>query len=496
MSSTPEWMKGANADFIIADAQAAAKKGDFLRAAKLFAEATDLRPRDPNMWFQRGACEVNCGKSAQARESLGKAIEIRGEEPRYHVQMASAHLAQGDVEAAHASVSRALEIDPDNVQAAIALSDLLQKQGRIDEAHSALEKVIEADGPPPPMAAAALANLAPHIGREAEAVEALRASLRASLRAVESAPAVRSTLLFTLGALLDRMGRYDEAFEAYAGGNRLRATRFDAIANAKLMSQIAEAWPMERVASLPPAETVHETPVFIVGMPRSGTSLTEQILAAHPDVFGAGERREFGLTVRNLIGANLEEGMQSLTKEKFETEAARYAEALQALAPQAKRITDKALTNFMHLGLISKTFPGAPVIHCVRDPMDTCLSCYFQNFRGTIPYAYDLEQLGAYYRQYERLMAHWKTVLDLNMLEVRYEDMVADQEATSRWIVEFLGLPWDDACLRFHESGRVTVTSSNEQVRRPIFSSSVGRAKNYEAHLGPLREALEHWKGP
>ena len=172
-----------------------------------------------------------------------------------------------------------------------------------------------------------------------------------------------------------------------------------------------------------------------------------------------------------------------------------YLTQIRELAPGADRITDKMPQNFFHLGLIALLFPGARIIHCTRDPRDTCLSIYFQNFSASHPYATSLEHIGTYYRRYERLMRHWKTFLDLPLLEVRYEDMVANQEAASRKLVAFAGLEWDERCLRFHETGRYAITASYDQVRQPIYSRSVGRWRHYERHLGPLLGALEDAQG-
>jgi hypothetical protein len=182
--------------------------------------------------------------------------------------------------------------------------------------------------------------------------------------------------------------------------------------------------------------------------------------------------------------------VQHLTEPAAERLAHAYLVQLERRAPGAARITDKLPSNFLNLGLICLLFPDARVIHCVRDPRDTCLSCYFQNFVGQHDYAYDLHDLGVYYRGYERLMAHWGRVVDVPMLTVSYEQLVENQEEQSRRLIAFCELPWDERCLRFHASGRDVVTASYGQVRNPIYRSSVGRWRHYEKHLGPLLAAL------
>jgi len=230
-------------------------------------------------------------------------------------------------------------------------------------------------------------------------------------------------------------------------------------------------------------------------MPRSGTSLVEQIIATHPAAFGAGELGAINLAVFNIVGRGTS-GVTLLTTPAPLARAAvdrierEYRDHLRRLAPSASRITDKMPTNFLHLGVIAAVFPRAHVIHCVRDARDTCMSCYLQNFSGSQPYSFDLVQLGRFYRDYRRLMAHWREALPIKIHDVVYESLVADTETISRGMLDFIGLPWDPACLRFHESTRVVRTASNDQVRRPVYTASIQRWRRYEKHLGPLLETL------
>jgi hypothetical protein len=232
-------------------------------------------------------------------------------------------------------------------------------------------------------------------------------------------------------------------------------------------------------------------------MPRSGTTLVEQILASHPAVFGAGE---IGLLERLLIGRlgpTLSPGeracrMAGLTDQDLEGLGTAYAEAVAKLAPGAARITDKMPSNFRLAGLIRLILPNARIISCRRDPIDTGLSCYARKFSRGQTFTYDLKELGTYYRAYNGLMAHWREILPADrLLEVAYEDVVDDLEGQSRRLVAFCGLPWDDACLAFHQTPRTVRTASVNQVRQPIYRSAVARWKAYEPHLGPLIEALK-----
>jgi Sulfotransferase family len=236
--------------------------------------------------------------------------------------------------------------------------------------------------------------------------------------------------------------------------------------------------------------------VFIVGMPRSGTSLVEQILASHPAVHGAGELPDFDrlattATVANPAIALFPECIGRLTPAQLTAVGERYLARLRALAPEAQRVTDKMPINFRHLGLIRLALPQARIIHVRRDPVDTCLSCYSILFMGNQPHAYELGELGRYYHSYQRLMAHWRTVLPPDaMLEVDYEDVVADLEGQARRMVAYCGLDWDAACLSFHRTQRPVRTASAVQVRQPIYRDAIGRWRPAEVELRPLLDGL------
>jgi len=231
-------------------------------------------------------------------------------------------------------------------------------------------------------------------------------------------------------------------------------------------------------------------PVFIIGMPRSGTTLVEQILATHPKVYGAGELDDFQTAVvASLRGLN--RARTGLGVEEFRWISTRYLECVRAIAPAAERIVDKMPANFQYVGLIHLALPNARIIHIPRDPIDTCLSCFSILFAHDQFFTYDLAELGRYYRAYATLM-HWREVLPLEqMLEVRYEELVTNFAPLARRIVAHCGLEWDDACLEFHQTQRPIWTASVDQVRRTIYRSSVGRWRPHEGMLRPLSEALE-----
>ncbi len=238
-------------------------------------------------------------------------------------------------------------------------------------------------------------------------------------------------------------------------------------------------------------------PVFIVGMPRSGTTLVEQIISAHPAAYGAGELPDIIGLVRALPGflRNNREPYPECVGELNENAefalSERYLEKIRLSPGDPERVTDKMPHNFLHVGLIALLFPNARIIHCTRNPVDTCLSCYFQDFMGRHTYAYNLEDLGYYYGEYRRLMAHWREVLPMQFMDVNYEELTANAEANSRRIIEHVGLPWDERCLEFYKTGRNVATASYDQVRQPIYRKSVERWRNYEQHISPLLSSLE-----
>jgi hypothetical protein len=304
-------------------------------------------------------------------------------------------------------------------------------------------------------------------------------------------------LHFCLGKIFDGMGEFDKAFAHFELGNTLKRVNFGASHYTEEMDALKRFFTPTMLASLPRASNRSELPVFIVGMPRSGTTLVEQILASHPAVFGAGELEDINRLVRMLpsrLGGDTEypQCLTNLGQELLDTMAQTYLDRLHGLANGALRVTDKMPHNFMSLGIIELMFPHARVIHCLRDPLDTCLSIHTHyDFNEHHGYAFDLRSLGEYYRKYLELMDHWRAVLSIPIFDLCYEDLISDQEGKSRALVEFCGLEWDPACLRFYESRRVANTMSHDQVRQPVYTKSIGRWKNYRRYLEPLNTALK-----
>jgi hypothetical protein len=307
----------------------------------------------------------------------------------------------------------------------------------------------------------------------------------------------RIRLNFALAKAYDDLGRFAESFRCMNAGNALKRQRVN-YNEARMIEQFDRIHAAfdRTLLRKKPRGLRSDAPVFVLGMPRSGTTLIEQILASHPAVHGAGELTDFSRLANRICDARgkirrFPEDAAKLTGKELAGLGEAYLARLRALAPDASRITDKMPANFVYVGLIHLALPQARIIHVRRDPRDTCLSCYSKLFSAPQDFTYDLAELGRYYRQYDRLMGHWRKTLPAGrMLEVRYEDVIDDLETWARRIVDHCGLDWDPACISFHEARRPVRTASASQVRQPIYRTSEGRWRKYENDLEPLLTAL------
>ncbi len=405
--------------------------------------------------------------------------------------MASALQAMGDLESAAAGFETALEMNPDHGPSLAGLAGLFELSGQYDRGIDLLTPYLRR-GNAMPMIHVAYARLLRCMSRGKEALVHLADLAKKDGLAEHQ----RMAIHFTLGDLLDDIGEHEKAFAHYECANRLRPVEYTPEGRKREVDRLIEIFSEENLDRMPDSGRDTEQPVFIVGMPRSGTSLVEQILATHPDVTGAGELQDIGLMAIDM-GRNKEKILYPdcvlrMDARELKGWSKLYLEKLGKISRRAMRITDKMWQNFEHLGLIQLLFPRARVIHCRRSPMDTGLSCYFQSF-GTAgpPFSYDLQHIGAYYNEYRRLMDHWQEISSLSILDVDYEELVDDVEGQSRRMIEFLGLGWDPECLRFYDNPRLVRTASHAQVRKPIYTSSIGRAINYRDHLGAMVEEMD-----
>ena len=510
-----------------ADAQAhnylghvARQRGDYEEAHRCFRKAVGLKDSYGSAWRNLGMTLVVLGRHAEAVSVLQRAASIEPDHAEAHFHLAEALNAVGQTEAAIAALETGLTRDPDNPDALSNLGAAYQREGKIETAQSSFQRALEIDprhGPalagmagtldvlgqtrrgmellepalasttPDPVIMIAHAQLSRRLGVDLDRVAAGLGKL--DIAALPSH--LRPTAHFTLGDIHDERGDYDTAFRHYRRANDSRQTGHDPLSYGRLVDRIIADYSPERMERLPRSAETSELPVFIVGMPRSGTTLVEQIIASLPQAWGAGELGAVAKLGRGLLGASGH--LASLTVDDLTTVATGHIQCLQALAPNALRISDKMWQNFENLGFIELLWPNARVIHCTRDPLDTGVSCYFQSFGfGGIPFSFDLRHIGTFYQDYRRLMSHWQETSSLRTLAVSYEELVANQERVSRDIVEFLGLEWDPACLRFNETDRIVNTASYAQVKRPLYNTSVNRSRHYAHHLGPLIDALKN----
>jgi tetratricopeptide (TPR) repeat protein len=427
----------------------------------------------------------------EARACHAKAAALKPQAATTHQAMGQILLQQHDAAAAVEHFRRAAAADPKLVVAWNELGVALSALGKFDEAAGCFRKALELQ----PNSGSAYNYLLSTGQAESSADEV--GPLRARLNQPNLSEEDRTGLEFALGKALDDLDRYDEAFACFAEANarekRLRALtgeRYDPAAMHRQIDELIQAYTPSFFEKRREWGEASEIPVFVVGMPRSGTTLAQQIAASHPQAYGAGELKDIGMLAKSLRGTGAGGAAMGADRDAIKKAATQHLQRLREMNATASRIVDKMPANIVHLGLIAVMFPRARVVLCRRDARDTCLSCFFQWFRGGNAFSFDLAHCGHRHREIDRLAAHWRSVLPLEMMELQYEDVVADLEGQSRRLIEFLGLAWDPACLQFYRAQNTVLTSSDWQVRQPIYTRSAGRWRHYERHLGPLLESL------
>ncbi len=474
--------------------------GELTQAERLYRQVLGMDPQQADALNLLGVIANQVGEPEMALQYLRQALKIKPQEAEFHSNCAASCKAIGNVSAAIAHYREAIRFKPDAVGAHIYLSDALMEQGNLDEALSHSLQALRLQ----PNSALAHCTLGELAAQGCYTFTAENLQHMQSLLGEDGHQAAHdaSLLCFTLAAHWEKQEAYEEAFRLYRQGNDLKGDvyrhsnqAFDRHKHRELIDRLIEVFTPELFRRIRPCGADSDRPIFVVGMVRSGTTLVEQILASHPQVFGAGELRDIdqiskALPNRLNSGAGYPDCLANVGPVALRELADIYLWRLEGLSGgQAIRVIDKMPHNCLHLGLIALLFPRARIIHVRRDPLDVCLSAYLQNFKW-LPYAASMEDIGFYYRQYERLMAHWESVLPLPILDVSYEKLVANPESVSRTLIAYCGLDWDDRCLTFYQSERAVQTASKLQVRRPIYTSSVARWKRFAAYLKPLREAL------
>ena len=517
-------------------------QGNLVKAASAFQSALHLQPELAFPYRNLAEVQRLQGKGQEAAVNYQQALRLAPDDAQAHNGLGLVYTTQGQPELAAAEFEKAIQFQADYEEAENNLGTVLCALERLDEAVALYQRLLDRQ----PDFVSAHVNLGTaliELGRFDEAIAHLEHALRIEpnhaiafhnlgdlaltnqytfsddqLQIIETlahAPQTprkeATTLYFILAGTYQKQARYDQAFQAYQRANdsqRIVAGQagvaFDYPTHLQKISatqQVFSSSYFQKGARF--QESLDsELPVFIVGMPRSGTTLVEQIIASHPQAAGAGELGTMEPLEQDLpsqLGTEqlYPQCMDDANSMVLREVASAYLERLTQGHAQdsVQRIVDKTWYNFYYLGLIATLFPNARVIHCRRDALDICVSCFFANF-NSIRWAWNLEEIGRHYRIYEQLMSHWQAVLPLRMHEVSYERLVANPEDESRDLISFCGLDWDDRCLEFYKTERPVHTASRVQVRQPIYSSSIGRWKHYERHLAPLREILRETDNP
>ncbi|MGB6602666.1 MAG: tetratricopeptide repeat protein [Steroidobacteraceae bacterium] len=460
--------------------------GEHREALGAYARAVDLDPRRAESHCYVGGALYELRQVAEAIASFERALALEPSSARARLGLAAALRLQGRAAEAEAACREIVASDPNHAAALTLLGDLRADRGDFAQAQTLFERALALDRD----SAALYCSIAAH-RRMTDADDAWRQEVERLLTKplrLEHEIGLR----FALGKYHDDRGHYAQAFGEYHRANELsrrHGTGYDPAKLTRQVDAVIEEWDRAFLGQSHAGASDSELPVFVVGMPRSGTSLTEQILASHPQAYGAGELEfwEEAAACYARAGPHREARSGALAGI-----ARDYLALLGHSAGGARRVIDKMPGNFLYAGLIHAVFPRVRIIHMQRHPLDTCASIYFQNFANLHPYASDFDSLAHYYGEYLRITRHWRAVLPAEaLLEVPYEALVANQQHWTGRMLGFIGLPWDERCLDFHRTERVVITASRWQVRQKMNAASVGRWRNYEQQLAPLRPLLE-----
>ncbi|MDE0365222.1 MAG: sulfotransferase [Gammaproteobacteria bacterium] len=429
------------------------ERADYNRAEAAAERALALAPENADCWTMLGTVQAWGLRPERARASFERALELKPDQPRVALSLGHVLKTIGDRKACERAYRRAAALDPALGEAWWSLADL--KNYPFDDAE----------------------------------VERLKTGAATH----HPDPAQRAAFHFALGKALEDRGDCEEAFAQYADGNAVKhaADPFDSAALAERCRRIESVCTEAFLSEHPPERQAGATPIFIVGLPRSGSTLIEQILATHSAVQGTMELPQIQNYTRELDAkGGYPEVLADMRRSDFASLGKRYLAETDPYRGGANRFIDKMPNNFFHLGLIHRMLAGAVLIDSRRHPLDCCCSLFKQNFARGQTFSYDLGVLGAYYREYLAMMRHWESVLPGRVLRVHYESLVDDTEAQVRRLLDHCGLPFEEACLRFHETRRAVRTASAEQVRQPINRRGIGSWRRFSAQLEPLKVAL------
>lgn len=467
--------------------------GQYDEALACYHRAIALKPAYANAYYNRAATLKKLGRHAEALVDCDQAIALNPAHVEAHHNRGATLQELRRYDEARASFDRAIALKPDHAAACNNRGIVFMIQGDMAGAEQTFRQALALN----PHFADPWFNLV-NIRKYYEADCADAQAIRLQLARPGIAPRDKEQLHFALGKIYDDCGRYDEAFASYRQANQLRNTA--AAYNPEALTQqnrrIREVFNRDFLARPQQGASESPAPVFIVGMPRSGTTLLASILSNHPAIAMAGELPAIDHVTARLAelngdGINYPDASQNLNGTMAARLVKEYEQRLRRdVGPEAPLVIDKNPLNFRHLGFISKMFPKARILHCTRHPLDTALSNYFQRFPLHLAYAFDLQNIGHFYLEYTRLMEHWRQVLPARILEISYQDMVMNTEAAARMALDYLGLDWDAKCLSPHTNPGPVETATQWQVRQPIYRQSLERWRHYEPHLAALKSML------
>lgn len=457
------------------------KLGRYKEAEEQFRRAVGIQSTYADAQFNLGSTLRLTGQIIESEQPLRRALKLNPKHVEAQVSLGSTLVLLGRLTDARECFDKALKLAPRHAGALCGIGQIASLEGRFEEAESTFKRALVFETRMP-TAWAALATL-----RKMTRADASWLKGAEKLATSGIAPLDEADLRFAIGKYGDDVGDFELAFHNYRRANELQkqaAPEYDPEARTRFIDEIISAYPREAFAA--PAGSASDSlqPVLVTGMMRSGTSLVEQIIASHPAAAGAGELAFWNDAVRKYPDVMRNRWLAEPLRKKL---GESYLQILRRVSPTARRVVDKSTFNSDYLGPIHLVLPHTRIIYVQRDPVDTCLSCYFHQFSTAHNFTMDLADLAHYYREHQRLVAHWREVLPPGtLLEVPYAELVADQERWTRRIVEFIGLPWDERCLEFHTTQRPVITASFWQVRQKMYQSSVGRWRNYRKFIAPL----------
>ena len=454
----------------------------------LYEQALTILPDNALVHRHLGTSLQEMGRVKEAIECYEKALRLRPDDVEVRIDLARGLRHLGRAEQALVHFEQVIGLKPDETEAHIDIALTLRQLGKAELAVERLEQFL---------------NTKPTCGIAYYHISIMKPE-QALIPVVENL--LSDTTLpnddaihchFALGNVFDSGKSFDQAFKHFLSANTLfrKTFLYDVQENTVLTAKLIKVYSKRFFQGKRQFGSASQLPVFIVGMPRSGTTLVEQILSSHALVHGAGELEALP-GVNRSIAERLEHvsprpELKSFIDGKIAEEySAQYLQELAFHCPTAARITDKSPENYARIGLIKTLFPDARIIHCQRNPLDNCISIFFQYF-ATFKASFELTELGQYYLQYQRLMAHWQNLFPGEIFNVQYEDLVMDQETVSKQLIDYLGLDWDEKCVDFHNNERNVMSPSNIQVRQPMYKSSMNRWKRYENQLRPLIDVLQ-----